>query len=245
MTNVPHTPPPAGWFPDPYNPRQQRWWDGTGWTEHYQPVPVPQPAPQQAPAPWITTPVMAPQAPQARRAAGDFPAAYPSATRSAGGGNSLAASALALGIMAYFVVVASPLKWIAGLIAVAAVVFGILAIRRYRDVGVGKKRAVWGIVLGAIALPIALVVGQPEFGEGFQSGVNSSHFDMAALEANITAGIKEQTGVTVKSVECPTSPTIKEGASFECVARTDGTEVVLVSVRIQDNSGSVVWEVKR
>ena len=241
MPDAPYTPPPAGWFPDPYNPRQQRWWDGTGWTEHYQPVPVPQPAPQQAPAPWTTTPAMAPQA---RRATGDFPTAYPSATRSAGGGNSLAASALALGIMAYFVVVASPLKWIAVLIAAAAVLFGILAIRRYRDVGVGKKRAVWGIVLGAIALPIALVVGLPGFSEGFQAGVNSSHFDMAAVEANIKAGIKEQSGVTVKSVECPASPTIKEGASFECVARTDGTEVVLVSVRIQDNSGSVVWEVK-
>ncbi len=27
--------PPAGWYPD--QARQQRWWDGTRWTEHTQP----------------------------------------------------------------------------------------------------------------------------------------------------------------------------------------------------------------
>ncbi len=28
--------PPAGWFPDPHNPTQLRWWDGTQWTEQSQ-----------------------------------------------------------------------------------------------------------------------------------------------------------------------------------------------------------------
>ena len=26
--------PPAGWYPDPLNPRAQRWWDGMGWSAH-------------------------------------------------------------------------------------------------------------------------------------------------------------------------------------------------------------------
>jgi hypothetical protein len=28
--------PPAGWYPDPSGAPQQRWWDGQGWTVHYQ-----------------------------------------------------------------------------------------------------------------------------------------------------------------------------------------------------------------
>lgn len=35
--NVSQSPPPAGWYPD--NSGRQRWWDGSQWTEHYQPVP--------------------------------------------------------------------------------------------------------------------------------------------------------------------------------------------------------------
>lgn len=29
--------PPAGWYPDPTQPGQQRYWDGTQWTEHTAP----------------------------------------------------------------------------------------------------------------------------------------------------------------------------------------------------------------
>lgn len=30
--------PPAGWYPDPTRPGQQRWWDGTQWTAHTAPL---------------------------------------------------------------------------------------------------------------------------------------------------------------------------------------------------------------
>ena len=45
--------PPAGWYPDPRDPRWLRFWDGTAWTAHTQPhVPTaPQPAPMPARSP--------------------------------------------------------------------------------------------------------------------------------------------------------------------------------------------------
>ena len=41
----------SGWYPDPSNPAQYRYWDGDQWTEHVQPAPVEaQPAPPAQPA---------------------------------------------------------------------------------------------------------------------------------------------------------------------------------------------------
>ena len=34
-------PTPAGWYPDPENPGQQRYWDGTAWAEHFAPGDTP------------------------------------------------------------------------------------------------------------------------------------------------------------------------------------------------------------
>jgi hypothetical protein len=53
--------PPAGWYADPEDPSQQRYWDGTTWTEHRVPGPPPaaqQPTqpPTQPSDPWSTEP---------------------------------------------------------------------------------------------------------------------------------------------------------------------------------------------
>ena len=40
-------PTPAGWYPDPSGSGQQRYWDGSAWTEHYAPGAGQQPAAQQ------------------------------------------------------------------------------------------------------------------------------------------------------------------------------------------------------
>lgn len=38
-------PPPAGWYPDPNQPQQLRYWDGASWTEHTAPAQQAGPAP--------------------------------------------------------------------------------------------------------------------------------------------------------------------------------------------------------
>ena len=54
MTDTTGALPPAGWYPDPYGSPQERWWDGTGWTQHMNTAaPV---APAQPVAPVYTQP---------------------------------------------------------------------------------------------------------------------------------------------------------------------------------------------
>lgn len=55
---------PAGWYDDPEQPGQQRYWDGTAWTENRAPTTAPTPAPPSAPAP---PPATAPPASSSNR----------------------------------------------------------------------------------------------------------------------------------------------------------------------------------
>lgn len=43
--------PPAGWYQDPEQPAQQRYWDGASWTEHRQPAPPVSTPPPSIPPP--------------------------------------------------------------------------------------------------------------------------------------------------------------------------------------------------
>ncbi len=81
MSDSTGSPIPAGWYRDPGGSGQLRWWDGTAWTAHLAPVPVPAPAPAPVPtvapapvptvapavvpahAPIVTTPTFTPAAP--------------------------------------------------------------------------------------------------------------------------------------------------------------------------------------
>ncbi|WP_347108207.1 DUF2510 domain-containing protein [Paenarthrobacter sp. S56] len=40
MTQGFNGPTPQGWYPDPSNPQQMRWWDGVQWTQHVAPGPA-------------------------------------------------------------------------------------------------------------------------------------------------------------------------------------------------------------
>lgn len=56
------TQPTAGWYPDPANGQQKRWWDGAAWTEHTQAPPAPAPP---VPAVYMPTGDILPAAPTA------------------------------------------------------------------------------------------------------------------------------------------------------------------------------------
>lgn len=58
MSDVNSSAPRAGWYPDPAGSTQQRWWDGTAWTDTLRDTPAAPPAP-------ITPPVAPPVAPAA------------------------------------------------------------------------------------------------------------------------------------------------------------------------------------
>lgn len=69
--DAPQRPPAAGWYHDPENPAQLRWWDGSTWTSHTRPV---EDAPVVPPAAPAALPAVAPLAtshdqPISRRAA--------------------------------------------------------------------------------------------------------------------------------------------------------------------------------
>ncbi|WP_309073994.1 DUF2510 domain-containing protein [Paenarthrobacter sp.] len=57
---VPGSTTPSGWYPDPWDPRLVRWWDGRAWTAHQAPAQFQ--APVQAPRPELSpeTPVYNP-----------------------------------------------------------------------------------------------------------------------------------------------------------------------------------------
>lgn len=83
--------------------------------------------------------------------------------------NTAATVALTLGILAMVLLLLAP---VAMLLAAGAIVFGILGIRRVNSLNAGRVRSVWGLVLGAVALPLALIVlvaSAASFQAGFDS----------------------------------------------------------------------------
>lgn len=122
---------PAGWYADPHDPGQQRWWDGVVWTDHTQPSVAPEAA---GPASGATT----------------WPAAGTTAT------TTTVSSSQALDPLAIVSLVAA-LVWLVGLGSVVAIVCGILVLRRTQH-STSRTLAIIGLVLGILGLLLALLV---------------------------------------------------------------------------------------
>lgn len=134
--------PPANWYPDPEVPGQQRYWDGTQWTEHRAPGAGAATAPGAEQATGHTQPQYAQQAPGQPQYAQQGGPGYGQQSSSAT--NGMAIAALVLSIV-----------WLGGLGSLAAVVLGIVAIRQINasnGAQGGKGLAITGTVIGGIGI---------------------------------------------------------------------------------------------
>ncbi len=125
--------PPAGWYPDPEDSRNTRYWDGVDWTE--QRAPAPPPAVPGSPAPPLAAPPTAAPQPVALT---------PQKT------NGMAIASLVLGIL-----------WIWWVGSVLALIFGYVGKRQIDDsrgTQGGRGMAVAGIVLGWVGVGALVIV---------------------------------------------------------------------------------------
>ncbi len=138
--------PPAGWYPDPDDSAQQRYWDGAAWTEHR--------APATQPSQYGSQPGQYGQ--YGQYGSGQYGAGASSGAETSGG----AVVALVLGIV-------SIIACLGPLTGVPAIIVGRRATRDIDDSGgrvTGRGMATGGVVTGIIgcllwALVIIAVVG--------------------------------------------------------------------------------------
>lgn len=265
MTDQITNQPPAGWYPDPRGSEKSRWWDGHAWSDHVRAAPttVPAvPAPEassrrdlraesaDAPAPasgWaagFTSP--APAAPEA--GTGPTPWQRTEAHRvgdafadQRAGTNSPAQMGLVFGIVS---ILFNPLLLV-GITSFILSLKGLARARKWESEGsapVGRKKAVWGLVLSPIGTVIALIV-IAGFLSGVTGGADEIQFDKAGVEKMVTDGVLEQVG-TVVTVKCPDSPSMTEGNEFQCVATADDGSAAFVNIRVQDAEGNITWQLQ-
>jgi hypothetical protein len=86
-----------------------------------------------------------------------------------------------------------------------------------------------------LALACALAIGGAACAPGL---------DAEALEAEISEGLADQTGIEIARVRCPRDVGPEPGATFECLAEAEGGTIA-VSVRVLDSEGRKRWRFTR
>ena len=75
------------------------------------------------------------------------------------------------------------------------------------------------------------------------AGCGDKKLDTGKLEGKIKEGIEKQTGVKIRSVQCPDDVKVEKGDRFTCRATTTTNQRVVVNVTQQDDEGNVRYQV--
>lgn len=108
--------------------------------------------------------------------------------------------------------------------------------RQMTGVAIGKASSIWAICLSGLGIVLFFAFVLPAL-----FSASTPTFDKAGTEQEIIEQAAAK-GITYSTVECPTTPSIREGNTFQCIASvSDGTTLSL-NIRIQDNQGSYTWD---
>lgn len=68
--------------------------------------------------------------------------------------------------------------------------------------------------------------------------------DTGAIETDISGGIERQTGIAVRSVDCPDDVDVEAGDKFTCTVTAEDGSTAAVDVTQEDDEGNVRWQLR-
>lgn len=232
---------PAGWYPDPSTPGQERWWDSAAWTSDVKPFPQPPLAePEfggQVFSPSSVTATVPPTqrtAPVSRWQGTDAGRLADAGADLASGKNTPATAGLTFGIISLF---GGPIASILGL------VFSIKGLARSKNYapagsdGIGHTKSIWGIVLSSVGIVVwvgiaiaALGSSGVQDGAGVPDGSNevgdSPVADVSYLGVDLAADVTRaltSNGTVVTEVTCADTTAMAAGIITDCKGTVAGT----------------------
>jgi hypothetical protein len=161
-------------------------------------------------------------------------------------------ASLYLGIFAIIAgnLIALSFSWVfpALVCSVGGVIWGVLGIRHanrtsgqvgggrssQRKSGQGAYRSLIGLICSGLA-----IISLASWGFLVSTGQNIV-FDKVGVEKQMVDWLGSNY-VAPTSVDCPETPTMKEGNTFECIANFSDSSTATIYVKVQDTSGNITF----
>jgi hypothetical protein len=80
-------------------------------------------------------------------------------------------------------------------------------------------------------------------GAGIIGNTIGVQIDTGSVERSIQTGVQKQLGQSV-TVQCPSSVSVRTGASFQCVVKASDGSSAIANVTVQNSQGEVVWRLQ-